>query len=271
MLIRIAILVAALTALPAHLVAGTRDPDVADTKYQEFGAKFPFILRIRVYKDLDDGKKLFASASAVAIRPQWVLTAAHVVERDLDGGHIYKTAENKDGWPVDVFVVHKDFTDDLVGWHDIALCRVKGDLGLEFYPELYKKSDELGKVVTMSGWGATGTFLSGYTHFDDIRRAGSNKVCTLERGVLVCEPNKQNKTLLEFLICPGDSGGGLFIGNELAGIVSYISCPPNQGKPKARYGDSGSFTRVSMYTDWINDNIAKIDNAKEPGPLNQKQ
>lgn len=261
MFIRGLIFVAALIALPAQLAAGTRDPDVADNKYQEFGAQFPFILRIRVYKNLEDDKKLFASASAVAIRPKWVLTAAHILEQKPDGGFVYKTAENKDGWPIEIFLMHGDFKDELVGWHDIALCRLKNDLGLDFYPGLYEKNDEIGKLVTMSGWGATGTFSSGYTHFDDKRRAGSNQISIIERGVLVCTPDKYNKTALEFLICPGDSGGGLFIGNDLAGIVSFISGPADRGPPKARYGDTAAFTRVSLYNDWITETITKIDNA----------
>ena len=261
MFIRGLILVAALTALPAQLLAGTRDPNVADHKYQEFGAKFPFILRIRVYKQLEDDKKLFSAASAVAIRPRWVLTAAHILEHKPDGGSVYKTADDKVSWPIEIFIMHGDFRDELVGWHDIALCRLEKDLDLDFYPGLYSKNDEIGKLVTMSGWGATGTFNSGYTHFDNKRRAGSNQISVIENGILVCTPDVLNKTALEFLICPGDSGGGLFIGNDLAGIVSFISGPANRGKPKARYGDTAAFTRVSLYYDWINETITKIDNA----------
>jgi hypothetical protein len=265
MFIRGLIFVAALTALPAQLVvAGTRDPDVADTKYQEFGAQFPFVLRIRVYKNLEDDKKLFATGSAVAIRPHWVLTAAHVLEHGVDGGSIYKTAENKDGWLIDRFVVHKDFKDELVGWHDIALCRLQHDLGLEFYPGLYARNDEPGQPITLAGWGATGTFSTGFTHFDDKRRAGSNKIDGIDRGVLVCSPEKAHKTALEFLFCPGDSGGGVFIGNDLAGIVSFITGPKENGAPKARYGDTGSSTRISLYRDWIHATIDRTDEEKKP-------
>lgn len=255
----LAVMFLAVSASPT--MAGTRDPNVPDVKYQEFGAQFPFILRIRVHKKLEDDKTLYMFASAVAIRPQWVLTAAHIIDELPDGGHIYKTGENENGFPIELFIMHGEFKDELVGWHDIALCRIKGDLGLDFYPGLYAGDDEINKVVTLSGWGATGTFLSGYTHFDDKRRAGSNQICVIENGVLVCQPDKQNRTALEFLICPGDSGGGLFIGNELAGIVSFISGPSTRGQPKARYGDTGAFTRVSLYRDWINDNITRVDKA----------
>lgn len=262
MFIRGFVILAALTASLAQpmVAAGTRDPDIADAKYQEFGAKFPFVLRIRVHKTQADGSKLYASASAVAIRPQWVVTAAHILDMQPTGGFIYPSGENKDGWPISIFITHGEFKkDDIVGWHDIALCRIQGDFGLDFYPAVYDKTEELNASVTMSGWGATGTFLTGFTHFDNIRRAGSNKITGIERGVLTCSPRRSGKSALEFLICPGDSGGGLFIGNDLAGIVSYISGSEKRGAPKARYGDSAAFTRISLYKEWLDTHIMLFD------------
>ena len=68
------------------------------------------------------------------------------------------------------------------------------------------------------------------------------------------------QTTLEFMICPGDSGGGLFIDNKLAGINSFIYA--KDGNANANYNDSGCCTRISVYTDWIEDTkkiIEKIE------------
>ena len=58
-----------------------------------------------------------------------------------------------------------------------------------------------------------------------------------------------DKTELEFLISPGDSGGGLFIDQKLAGIHSYVYA--TDGKSDSDYGDVGCSTRVSDYIEWI--------------------
>lgn len=153
-----------------------------------------------------------------------------------------------------------------MGWHDIAICHTPADIGLDFYPEIYTDFDEKNKVCTMSGFGATGTFTSGYGRSGDgLRRAGSNTISGVDKSVLICEPSRKGKTSLEFLICPGDSGGGLFIGNKLAGIVSYISGPPGGKKPRAVYGDTASFTRLSLYAGWVKAHMELVETALSMG------
>ena len=66
---------------------------------------------------------------------------------------------------------------------------------------------------------------------------------------------------MEFLISPGDSGGGLFIDSKLAGIHSgVIEDKPNKGKSK--YGAVSLHTRISTYYDWINDSVQEIESKK---------
>jgi secreted trypsin-like serine protease len=60
---------------------------------------------------------------------------------------------------------------------------------------------------------------------------------------------------LEFLIASGDSGGGLFIDNKLAGIHS---CVMTVGKnPQSKYGEESGHTRISNFIEWIEDNRKK--------------
>lgn len=266
MLLRALMLAIAFLFSSVALQAGTRDPAVPDAKYVEFGKKFPFVLQVKAFQKLvENGAavKAIHRGSAVAIAPHWALTAGHIFPADnICGGELVFAEKERKALPVNVIVVHGDFDRNRTGWHDIALCYTPEDIGLDFYPSLYDTADEQNKLCTMSGFGATGTFTTGYQRVTDgLRRAGSNKVISAYKSVLICEPRRKNKTSLEFLICPGDSGGGLFIGNSVAGIVSYISGPPNGQKPRAVYGDAAAFTRVSLYVPWIRANIQLVEKA----------
>jgi hypothetical protein len=61
------------------------------------------------------------------------------------------------------------------------------------------------------------------------------------------------RTELEFLICSGDSGGGLFINKKLAGINSCVLAADK--KPNSSYGDDAGHTRISKYVPWIKQKI----------------
>lgn len=235
--------------------AGTTDPNTPDSKYVEFGKQFPCVVRIRSKVACNnpecDAKEHTQFGSAVIIKPNWVLTAAHVVNATTDQTVIKDSGVE---YPVQQIIVHKDFKDDNVGFHDIALCYSPKDFELKFYTPLYRKNEELGKPITISGFGIHGTFSTGITTSDGIRRAGQNVIDNIERGVLVCRPTAgRGRMPLEFGIASGDSGGGMFIGNELAGINSFIMSADS--KPDGTYGDESAFTRVSLYFDWVHEQI----------------
>ena len=241
--------------------AGTRDPETPDEKYVEFGKKFPFVRKIRaVERAPKDPKAVHVFyGSAVMIRPHWVLTAAHVL---LDVGQPTILGDELDPveYPLSHTISHPLFDDGKNGYYDIALCYSEKDLGLDFYPALYTDHDELGKDATVAGFGFQGTFNTGMVEQDGKRRAGSNKISSLERSVLVCDPSMYQKTVLEFLITPGDSGGGLFIGNKLAGIHSFLMA--KDGKPNGTYTDESAHTRVSLYVDWVESQIEQYERAR---------
>ena len=62
---------------------------------------------------------------------------------------------------------------------------------------------------------------------------------------------------LEGLIAPGDSGGGLFVGDRaeapLVGVASYIR--GFDWKNDSDYGDTAAFTRISAFNSWIDEMI----------------
>ena len=243
------------------VLAGTTDPNTPDQKYVDFGQQFPCVKRIRALEQQPkDPKKVITwYASAVVIRPHWILTAAHVVGNVAQPTILGDTPASA-AYPLGMIIVHPLFDDNKNGFYDIALGYSEKDFGLDFYPELYTAHDELGKTSTLAGFGFRGTFHTGTTESDNKRRAGSNVVSRIERSVLVCDPSRHNRTSLEFLITPGDSGGGLFIGNKLAGIHSFLMAA--DGKPNGTYTDESAHTRVSLYADWVESQIKQYELAQ---------
>jgi hypothetical protein len=243
---RLLLLISPLILLCSSLFAGTIDPHTPDEKYVTYGTKFEYVYQI-CGKYEDDGN---FCASAVAINDHWLLTAAHVVKNSKTC--VVFNSEEKH--QIDEVIIHKDFETSF-GVADIALCKTSKKLGLKFYPSLYEDSDEVGKVCSISGYGVTGTFANDIKISDGKRRAGSNIIDETQKDLLICSPSKAGRTELEFLICHGDSGGGLFIGNKLAGINSCVLAINRS--PKSIYGDEAGHTRISKFVPWIRSVINK--------------
>jgi hypothetical protein len=235
--------------------SGTIDPSTPDDKYIEYGSKFPYVGQI-IGRKQDDTPY---SGSVVAYKSNIIITAAHIFHNNKTSVVIFNTKL----LPVKKIVVHKDYDYEKFGKHDIAMCLVSGDIGLDWYPDIYKNDRENGSVCSLAGYGATGTFITGIiSNKESKKRAGSNIIDAVNEYLLFCSPSvKTGKTELEFIIAPGDSGGGLFIGNDLAGIHSgVVEDKPNKGKSK--YGAVTVHTRVSVYKDWIIDTAFQLTDDK---------
>ena len=227
------------------LSAGTIDPKTPDEKYIEYGSKFHCVLNIC---GLDKENRLFC-ASAVAIKPHWIITAAHVVH---NAKQCYVTLNDK-AYPITQIKCHPEYSENSFGEYDLAIAYSEKNIGLDFYPDLYTDKDETGKICSISGFGIAGTFHSGVKIHDGKRRAGSNIIDSIDKKLLICTPSiASKKTELEFMIGSGDSGGGLFIGNKLAGINSCVIA--TDGKPDSTYYDEAGHTRISEYVEWITTN-----------------
>lgn len=233
----------------SHVFAGTIDPYVPDQKYIDYGKKFKCVFKI--CGKTTEGKKY--CASAVVINKNWILTAAHVVQ---DCAEIKIKDDSDKEYCVEKIIMNKHFEENKFGKNDIALGYVKEDINLDFYPELYSTDDEVGKICCISGYGIAGTFKSGCIISDQHKRAGSNYIDKIDRDLLICTPSLKGTpryTELEFIIGSGDSGGGLFIDKKLAGINSCVIS--DDGKPDSTYGDEAGHTRVSLFIDWIKENM----------------
>lgn len=232
--------------------SGTIDPAVPDSSYLTYAKDFKYVGVLEgIYKN---GKKF--RASAVAIDDNHLLTAAHVVDNIKYNSCIFILNDKK--FIIPVFKKHKEFNPEKYGEYDIALGYSKKTFDLLFYPKLYKNNDEIGKLCCVAGYGSTGTFITGAVKYDGKLRAGSNIVDKTFKHLLICSPsteNSNNRTSLEFLMSSGDSGGGLFIGEELAGINSCVLT--DDDSPNSSYNDYSGHTRVSQFLDWIEKNKTK--------------
>lgn len=228
----------------ATVFCGTIDPSVPDEKYIEYGKYFDYV--VSLCGKTADEKSYYASA--VVIKPKFILTAAHVVQ-DVKSGFI---EINTKKYKIEYFYYPKEYDQKQFGKYDIAIGKLEESVELKFYPPLYRDTDEVGKVCCMSGFGLTGTFNSGMITSDNKRRAGSNIIDYIEKDLLICSPSKTTKkTSLEFIIASGDSGGGLFIDGKLAGINS---CVIADKAPKSDYNTESGHTRISNFIDWIEEN-----------------
>ena len=226
--------------------SGTIDPNTSDQKYIKYAENFHYVGKLC---GIDSNGNKFC-ASAVAIDDNHILTAAHVVN-NAESCYLYI---NNKKICIPKFIINKNFEGQF-GTGDIAIGYCEEDIGLKFYPELYTSDDEVGKLCSIAGYGITGNFKTGSTLSDNKKRAGSNTIDNVYLNLLVCTPSKQtNKdyTELEFIIAPGDSGGGLFIDNKLAGINSCVMAIDRA--PSSSYGDESCHTRISKFIEWIKEN-----------------
>ncbi len=237
-------------ALIFAAVAGTIAPEQSDQRHVEYGKQFKSVARLSCRNVSTNHVQ---QASCVILSPTWVITAAHVVDGTDDW---VVTTDDGKSLPLKSISIHKDFKGGH-GRNDVALGRVDGEFALDCYPDLYNGDDEVGKVVTIAGYGLHGTWDTGAVESDDKKRAGSNTVDTAYGDLLVCSVDGGICTDLEFLIGSGDSGGGLFIGNQLAGINSFVMVAGR--KPKSKRGEESGHTRISCCKSWIEQEMSCHD------------
>lgn len=233
-------LLLALVSIPVF--GGTRDPSTPDARHIEYGSKFHSVLRLRTKRASDQVNQ---QASCVVVSKRHVITAAHVVK----GTYEWSVKWDKSEIPVKSVSIHPDYDSKKIGHNDIAVATLEQDIVLDFYPGLYTDKQEVGKVVSIAGYGLAGVFSSKSFTIDANRRAGSNIIERIDGGMLVCTISNYKATALEYCITPGDSGGGLFVGNELAGINSLVMT--DHAPLRFGYGEESGHTRVAIHKQWI--------------------
>lgn len=290
-------LLAAVSALPAATaIAGTTVVDPDDDAYAA-------LLDNSAYDSVGMITAGNSLGSGVYLGDGWVLTAAHVADAS---GDLTFTVDGVDYGVSDVYL-HDDWTGDLTTGTDLALIQLDADPAIEaaviYEPTVtdpVSDKDALdGAVVTFVGYGRTGDGATGATGSAGEKHAGQNTLDAFGGDNLQLlgyddslffvdfdDPNATSDGLrwsddealaLEYLIAPGDSGGGAFVEIDgvtyLVGINSFLAA--TDGEADADYGDLGGLVYVPDYYDWVFgitgaldtdlDGLAGVASIPEPG------
>ncbi len=200
----------------------------------------------------------------------YLLTAAHNFDDDPDPAiWLYYTRDDSEFQGLELWIhPNYDKSDDAsLGW-DMAIVKLDAPMtGFGPAPYLYGGQNELGAVVTITGFGARGIGSRGEAdrfYSDEIPAAARNVVDEVDgengRNLLVVDFDSEDgqSNMLEGDALPvdeyegvlgsGDSGGATWIETNAGWAVAGVNV---WGEDPAKYGSISAMARISTQRAWI--------------------
>lgn len=235
-----ALLIGALLAGTASAVVWRHDLR-SGAPVESLGSHYPAVAQIA-----PDG-------TGTLISPTWVLTAAHVATRVArHGGSVLLEGKR---YAVKRAVIHPQGNTDPRFPNrppevDLGLLELSAPAWGIAPIGVYRETDEMGKTLTIVGYGDFGPAGAPLARADGIRRAVQNVVADVGPLRLFlpfdAPPGGEQR---EGIGAAGDSGGPALIGKDgvtwVAGVSSGADGPPGA------YGTVDIYTRVSAHLEWI--------------------
>ncbi len=253
----IAVLLLALLAAPVS--AAPEQPTIIGGQTAAAG-EFPYMVAL-----VQVGGGQFCGGSLIAAN--WVLTAAHCFFNDQNVQDTFAADVNIVAGTVDLSggggqtigvtrLVAQDYGQNQT--LDIALLELAqpvtlgGEVGL-IAVNSAAATPATGTTTTITGWGATSA--DGNNPSDQLLKV-QLPVVACDQGddpaLFVCAGGVQDLDS-----CQGDSGGPLVVDNG-GGNFLQVGVTSTGPTPCAQAGQYGIYTRVSQYSDWINQTIGAI-------------
>ncbi|KAF3890066.1 MULTISPECIES: trypsin-like serine protease [Nostocales] len=204
--------------------------------------------------------------------------------------------------------IHSDWTDNFSRIEgDIAIIELVSEapIAAERY-DIYRGTDEVGKIGVKVGYGYSGNGNEGNVSWDGLKRVGKNIydapgeiLSTLpqldtfafpgavlaydfDNGLAANDAfgfhfgiSDTGLGLDEINSAPGDSGGPTFINGLIAGVTSFGTCygyPNCSGSDidstlNSSFGEISGDTRVSTYANWIDSILSRPATVPEPSAI----
>ncbi len=246
---------------PAEAIVTRHDRE--DARYLALGGKYPEVVPV-------------ALGQGTLVAPDWIITAAHVVDGGLSpvSGSVTIGGE---AYPVERIVLHPSWVGDLgpgraeLDWVDMALVKLARPVAGVRPAALYPGHDEQGRTIVFVGRGRTGDGRAGPVRDDGRLRAAQNTVTRAEGAWLSftfdAPPAGDD---LEGISGPGDSGGPALLAIDGTRFVIGISSRNDHdaaGLPECVYGTTEVYARVSAQYDWLRRTMASKDGPGSLRPL----
>ena len=195
--------------------------------------------------------------TGTVIAPNAVLTAAHCIPQNpAEGGQTFEVGGRT--YEAERVVVHPDYNSNLD--IDLAVMILKQNVvGVE-PTAINRTTPEVGQVLTLVGFGATGTPQAGHDGSFGVKNVGQTPIDEVTETHVNWNFDNAN----EANTAPGDSGGPAFLDVNGELVVAGVTSGGNQ--ENAGLGDFSFDVRVDTFADWIDGVISGQPNTPVTNP-----